>query len=235
MIAATAPAAATVSGFAVLGCYALGCVAAGYYLVRWRSGRDLRTVGSGSVGASNAARYAGTRAAVLIALLDIAKGVVAVAIARFLGLAGGWLVAAVLAVTAGHVFPAQLGFRGGKGVATGFGAMLVLDWRVALLGLALLLITLALSRRRGLAGVVAFASAPVTGILLQRPWTTVAAGAPLAALILWTHRRNLSEEFRPLRTGLATSIPHQENACATGQDSSSRSPPTKASSRRSTA
>jgi glycerol-3-phosphate acyltransferase PlsY len=235
MIAATAPATSMVCLVAVIGGYALGCVATGYYLVRWRTGQDLRTSGSGSVGATNAGRVAGPAAAVVTALLDIAKGALAVAIARILGLSGGWLVAAALAVTVGHVWPAQLRFRGGKGVATAFGATLVLDWRIALLGLAFLLIVLALLRRRALAGAAAFVVAPLFALLLDRPWTTVAEVVPLAALILWTHRRNLSEELQPLRADLATSIPRQENACATRQDSSSRSPPTKASSRRSTA
>src|SRR5262249_53326068 len=155
----------------------------------------------GSIGATNVGRIAGLRAAVVTALLDIAKGAFAVALARRLGLEGGWLVAAALAVAAGHVWPAQLHGRGGKAGATGFGATLVLDWRIALFGLAFLLLALALVRRRALVGAATFVTAPLFAVLLQRPWTTVAAGAPLAALILWTHRRDLREEIRSLRAG----------------------------------
>lgn len=228
MAAATAAVTWIERSLAVLGGYAIGCIATGYYLVRWRRGHDVRALGSGSVGATNVGRVAGSWAAVVTALADIAKGALAVAIARAVGLEGGWLVAAAFAVTAGHVWPAQLRFRGGRGVATAFGAFLVLDWRIALLGLAFLLLMLALTRRRALTGVATFATAPLFALLLDRPWTSVATGGLFALLIAYTHFRNLAEEFSSPGADL-------ENACATADDSSSRSPPTRASSRRSTA
>ncbi len=106
--------------------YLLGGVSPGYWLVRLRTGEDVRTVGSGTTGATNTARVLGGGGFVLVLALDAAKGAVAALAARWAGLDGGWEFAAALAVVAGHVWPVQLGFRGGKGLGPLLGAWLVL-------------------------------------------------------------------------------------------------------------
>ena len=103
---------------AVIGAYFLGGFSAAYYFVRWRLGTDIRSTGTGTAGATNAGRLLGKQAFVLVFLVDFLKGGAVVAIAGALGL-GSWALALVaVAVTAGHVWPLQLGFRGGKGIAT---------------------------------------------------------------------------------------------------------------------
>ena len=98
--------------------YALGCFNTGYHLVRWRTGQDLRTLGSGNAGARNAGRILGKTGFVQVFLGDALKGVLAVGLARAWGLADWGQMVVVLAVVAGHLWPIQLGGQGGKGAST---------------------------------------------------------------------------------------------------------------------
>src|SRR6185503_10261527 len=116
------------------------------YLVARRKGVDVRTVGSGNVGATNVMRSAGRAAGILAFVLDFAKGAAATALAlRVVGGASLPSVAAVLAVL-GHMYPPWLGFRGGKGVATGAGAFLPIAPAATVAALVVFAVTLALSR-----------------------------------------------------------------------------------------
>jgi glycerol-3-phosphate acyltransferase PlsY len=126
---------ALVSASAVLASYLLGGFCAAYYLVRVARSSDIRSLGSGNAGARNAGRILGAPGFVLTLLLDAAKGALAVlATARLAP--GIWpATLALLAVVAGHIWPAQLGFRGGKGLATLLGGLAA--WvPVAALGMA---------------------------------------------------------------------------------------------------
>lgn len=180
-----------------LSSYALGCISVAYYLVRVQTGGDIRDVGSGNAGARNVGRVLGRGGFALVFLLDAAKGALAVWMARKLGFGVAGELLAMLAVVAGHVWPAQLGFRGGKGVSTAYGALLVLDWRLALAGQALCLAGAAVSRQFVLSGLVAISLVPAIALGLGLAAPTVLSLAVLGALIVWAHRTNLRE----LRTG----------------------------------
>jgi glycerol-3-phosphate acyltransferase PlsY len=179
----------------LLGGYLFGCLTTGYYLVRLRLDRDLRDEGSGSVGARNAGRVLGVPGFFITMIGDILKGITAVGViqwftndARLAGLG-------MLAVTAGHIWPAQLGFRGGKGVATSLGALLVYDPHMTGLFLALFAGLFCVLRRTTLAGLLAFTFLPMAGLLLQPdPLRTIIISL-LAAMILIAHRKNLVAEF----------------------------------------
>lgn len=106
--------------------YLLGGVSPGYWLVRLRTGADVRAHGSGATGATNAARMLGRGGFALVLLLDAVKGALAVGAARLAGLTGGWEFAAGTAVVAGHIWPVQLRFRGGRGLGPLLGAWLAL-------------------------------------------------------------------------------------------------------------
>jgi glycerol-3-phosphate acyltransferase PlsY len=175
---------------AVLIAYAIGCFATGYYLVRWRTGRDVRAEGTGSVGATNAARALGRPAFALVFAADVAKGGLAVAIGRWVSGDGLAAVAAV-AVVAGHLWPAQLGFRGGKGVATAFGACLALAPLVALGAAATAGVAFAAGCRFVLSGLIGVALAPALALLLGATAATVWGVAGMAALVIVGHRRNI--------------------------------------------
>src|ERR1051326_144191 len=108
-----------------LGAYGLGCFTTGYYLVRLCRGCDIRDLGSGSVGAKNVARIMGWTGFLLTVLGDVGKGAFAVWAARYFATDPIIIGLALIAVVAGHIWPVQLFFRGGKGVATLLGGLVV--------------------------------------------------------------------------------------------------------------
>src|SRR5689334_10169943 len=110
----------------VIVAYLIGSIPFGYLIVRGKIGADIRETGSGGTGATNVSRRAGRVAGVVTLLLDALKGAAAVLVAKMV-IGSDWVVtAAAIAVIVGHIFPVWLGFRGGKGVATGAGVFLVL-------------------------------------------------------------------------------------------------------------
>lgn len=118
----------------IVGAYLLGAIPFGILVVRWRTGTDVRTVGSGNIGATNVARAAGKKAAGLVLLLDALKGFLPT-LAALLLLDDPWWIAGVgFASFVGHCFPVYLRFRGGKGVATALGVNLALTPLAALAG-----------------------------------------------------------------------------------------------------
>jgi glycerol-3-phosphate acyltransferase PlsY len=177
----------------LLAAYALGCVSTGYYLVRWRTGQDVRATGTGVTGATNVSRALGKTGFALTLLLDAGKGMLASGLASWaqFDLWLRWLV--VLAVVAGNIWPAQLGFRGGKGIATLLGALLVLDWRILLIVAALAPLTLLVFRRFVIAGLCALVFTPPVLIWLQAPVAHAAGMSGLVLIILWAHRQNLRD------------------------------------------
>jgi glycerol-3-phosphate acyltransferase PlsY len=175
--------------------YLLGCFPAGYYWVRARTEQDVRASGSGSAGATNVARLLGGWGFLVTFVLDCAKGALAVALARFGQAHHPTVALALWAVTAGHIWPSHLGFRGGKGVATSLGALLVYDYRLLLVIGALGMIPFALLRSLTLAGLAGFVLAPFAVFLSHRfELVDVSALSGLAVLILVAHRRNIREE-----------------------------------------
>jgi glycerol-3-phosphate acyltransferase PlsY len=195
----------------VLGAYLLGCFATGYYLVRARTGRDIREIGSGSTGARNAGRILGKSGFTLAVLGDLSKGALAVWFAaEFASHNRTAMALAVLAVVVGHIWPAQLHFRGGKGVATSFGALLMFDYRVALTMLVLFLGGFAVTRKSLFPAMFVFAGLPLADWWFNRNDQTATLMTVLAAIILFAHRRNLAEEIAALlaRRGVASKPEH---------------------------
>jgi acyl phosphate:glycerol-3-phosphate acyltransferase len=177
-------------GLVLLLAYVLGSIPFSYLVARQR-GVDVRTVGSGNVGATNVMRSVGRGAGLVAFVLDFLKGSAATFLA--MKVSGGVEVPSLAAVVAvlGHMFPIWLRGQGGKGVATGAGAFLPLAPLPTLVSLVTFALTLALSRYvsvSSIAGTVALAVATrVTGL---PPPITLAAVAS-AALVIWKHRGNL--------------------------------------------
>ncbi len=180
--------------------YALGCVSTGYYLVRLRSGADVRRMGSGNIGARNVGRVLGKKALAITLAGDTAKGAIPVAAVRLLDMEPWAVVAVVLAVVAGHLWPAQLQFRGGKGLATMMGAVFVLDFRLVLAASAVVGIAWLVSRNATASGLAAVALTPLTALIAGHAPLTAAALAVLAAVIIFAHRANLQAMFAGIRT-----------------------------------
>ena len=175
--------------------YLLGSIPSGFLAGKWCKGIDLRTIGSGSTGATNVLRNVGKKPAMAVFLVDVAKGAAAVLLARALNQTSAvndWIqVLAGLAALAGHIWPVWLGFKGGKAVATGFGMFLGLAWPVGLACFGLFMAVFSLSRIVSLASVVAAISLP----LLMAAGTDSNANLVVAVvamlLVLWRHRSNI--------------------------------------------
>ncbi len=175
--------------WAVIG-YLLGSIPSGMIITRVLGLGDLRSIGSGSIGATNVLRTGSKGAAAATLLLDAAKGAVAVLLARWLVGADAAQLAGLMAFV-GHCFPVWLRFRGGKGVATCLGVLLALAWPVALLCAATWLGTARITRISSLSALMAAVSAPVWMGLLGYSDILV-LGILLAALIVWRHSANIA-------------------------------------------
>ena len=179
---------------ALLIAYLLGTLPTGYLLTRFIAGVDLRSIGSGGTGATNAQRALGTRWGIIVLVVDLLKGVAAILLARWLGVAELWVSLAGVAVVAGQCWPVWLRFRGGKGVATGAGAAFALSpWMLLLI--PVMVIPIATSRYVSLGSVVAALSTPVLFAVLAWvgavSWETVVFGLAAGAIIIYRHRSNI--------------------------------------------
>ena len=179
--------------------YLLGSIPFGLILTRAAGAGDVREIGSGSIGATNVLRTGRKGIAAATVLLDMAKGLVAVLLAwRFWPEVAGF---AALGAVVGHCFPVWLRFRGGKGVATTFGAVLGLAWPIAAVYAAVWLGMLALTRISSVAGMSAVIAAPIAALAMRRPELAPVLAA-LAVLVLWLHRGNIAR----LRAGTETKV-----------------------------
>jgi glycerol-3-phosphate acyltransferase PlsY len=178
--------------FLVLIAYVLGSLPTALLVVRVLTGEDVRRKGSGNVGATNALRAAGWKAGVVVTLIDVAKGALAVWMMRGYNPESGWVSAAMLAVVVGHCYPVWLKFRGGKGVAAGFGAFLVLAPLSALAALVVWVLVLVISRWVAMASMVASAVFPLALKLLDEPdMVTLVSVTVAAVLIVFRHSTNI--------------------------------------------
>ncbi len=169
--------------------YLLGSVPFGLVLTRAMGLGDIRTIGSGNIGATNVLRTGNKLAALLTLLLDGGKGAVAVLLARWL--AGGEAAQlAALAAFVGHLYPVFAGFKGGKGVATFLGVLLALHWPLGLAACAVWLASVAIFRISSLGALCAAALSPVLALGLGVPRFTLLC-IVLAALVFWRHRQNI--------------------------------------------
>jgi glycerol-3-phosphate acyltransferase PlsY len=171
--------------------YAVGTCVAGFYVTRWRIDKDLRELGSGSAGARNAARILGRGFGVAVFAWDFAKGALAVVLVRYLFADELVTGASAAAVVLGHVWPAQLGFRGGMGVAPAAGALVVLQPAVLAIVAVVYALGAVVSRDVARRALAAFA-AGVAGIpFLGMPTGEAVACAVMLAILIWTHRGGL--------------------------------------------
>jgi glycerol-3-phosphate acyltransferase PlsY len=168
--------------------YLLGSIPFGVLLTRIAGAGDLRTIGSGNIGATNVLRTGRKGLAALTLILDGLKGTAAVLIVG--ALAPGCEPLAAAGALFGHLYPVWLRFRGGKGVATLFGVMAALHWPSSLIYAAVWIGTLLIGRYSSVAGIVAALSAPVAAALLVR-FDLVLLYLGFGLLIAWKHRANI--------------------------------------------
>ena len=181
---------ALVLAAAALGGYLIGAIPFGLILTRLAGHGDIRRIGSGNIGATNVLRTGDRRLAAATLALDMGKGALAVAIASPFGAAAA--IAAASGAVLGHLFPAWLSFKGGKGVATALGVLLALHWPVGALACATWLAVAALFRYSSLAALAALAAAPAYAALLATDRRLVGFAAVLALVVWSRHIENIS-------------------------------------------
>ena len=182
-------------GALVLGlAFLLGATPWGYLLAKFTRGIDLRQVGSGGTGATNVQRTLGTGASIIVSVLDFLKGLLPVLLAKWLDLDQWWVAGVAVAAVVGHCWSPFIGFKGGKGVATGAGAAVGLI-PATNIAVPVLAVIVAFTRYMSLGSLVASAltaalamAAAITGQLdWPAAWTIVA----MVAIIAWRHESNV--------------------------------------------
>ncbi len=182
----------TIEAAVVAAGYLLGSIPFAYIVVRLRTGKDVRTTGSGNVGATNTLRAAGILPALAVAVLDIAKGVIPVLLMRHFNPAAGWEGAVAVAAVSGHCFPVWLRFRGGKGVATAAGAFFTLAPLAAACTAVVWVVMFGIWRIVSLSSVVALGSFPLWLAFVQRAsMPLLIAGSVVAIIIILRHVNNI--------------------------------------------
>ena len=176
--------------------YIIGCISTGYYVTYFCTGKDIREYMSGSTGARNVGRKLGQKGFIITLLGDFLKGSIAMGIAFALKLQPLGIMLTLLAVVMGHIWPAQLHFHGGKGIAVTFGALAVFDyWLAMVLVLAFGLIFLC-SKRYMLSGLIAFGILPVTSLFLGHSKLDMIAIIILVLMLIFAHRANIRELYQ---------------------------------------
>lgn len=169
--------------------YLLGSIPFGLLLTKVAGLGDIRGIGSGNIGATNVLRTGRKGLAAATLLLDGLKGAVAVlaaqiVVGRDIGMLAG------LAAVIGHLFPVWLGFKGGKGVATGLGVLIAASWPIGVAACVVWLVVAAVARRSSLASLASFASAPVIALILEE-FSVVKLAFTIAVLVFVRHQANI--------------------------------------------
>jgi acyl phosphate:glycerol-3-phosphate acyltransferase len=182
----------------IVASYLIGAIPFGLIVARVMGGVDIRTIGSGNIGATNVLRAVGKKAGLTALLLDIGKGAIPVLTAKTVyGQGDLTTLYCALAAFFGHLYPIYLGFKGGKGVATALGT--IAAW-VPIAGATTLLIWIISAKTfkfSSLAALIAFATLPLVLFLLEQP-TPMLASFILTTLIYWRHRANIQRLFTGL-------------------------------------
>ena len=197
-------------GFVILAvvlAYLLGAIPAGTWVARQR-GVDLRTVGSGNSGATNVQRSLGWGPGLMVGVFDILKGALAVWLARRLGLPESVAAFCGLAAVLGHNFNAFRGFSGGKGVATSFGVMLIVDPTTSLATFVVAFAVMYLTRYVSAGSLVGAICAFMVALALGRPWWELLIVAVFLGLMFYQHRANIGR----LRAGTESRFGQKSSA-----------------------
>jgi len=179
---------------AIILCYLIGSVTFGSLVARVAGLGDLRRQGSGNIGATNVARIGGKKLGAITLLLDALKGLIPILFIRW-HFSYDISLFSSLAVVLGHIFPVFAKFKGGKGVATGFGVMLALNWLVGVYGLVLWLLIFWRTKISSLAAIIAFTMVPFFAFFVADPGF-VALCFILSFIIIARHRANIVRIFK---------------------------------------
>lgn len=192
----------------VIGAYLLGSVPTGLLLAKAFGDIDIRSTGSGNIGATNVYRTLGKKLGIMTLVGDCLKGLVPVIIAQHVGFSATWIAAVGLTAFLGHVYTVFLGFKGGKGVATALGVFLAISPPSVLVALAVFIAVLAGWRYVSLASITAAAVTPSLIALIEKTPVYTAMALVIAGLVIWRHRENI----RRLRAGEESKFKNSKEA-----------------------
>jgi len=180
---------------AVLSAFWVGALPFGYWLARLR-GVDIRKVGSGNIGATNVFRILGAKVGVPVLLLDTLKGWLPTFVVMRIGADDVSAVLVGVSAILGHTFSPFIGFKGGKGIATGLGVLLALSPMTLAVALPVFLVVFLITRWVSLSSVLAALTVPITAYLVGHSPTVVAILSAVVAVIVWKHRSNIQRILR---------------------------------------
>lgn len=153
--------------------------------------KDIRMYGSGNAGTTNTLRVLGKKAALLVLIGDLLKGILSYLIGYYITKEPTAGMIAGSASILGHVWPIYFGFRGGKGVLTSFAVMLMMDWKISLMVLGIFIIVVILTRYVSLGSIIAAICLPILAAILSRPVTQIVFSIIIAVLLIFMHRANI--------------------------------------------
>ena len=171
--------------------YLIGSISCSILIARAMNLPDPRTLGSGNPGATNMLRTGSKRAAAITLLGDLLKGLIPLLVARWLNFDIDALCFIGLAAIMGHMYPIYYRFAGGKGVATTLGVLIGVAWQLALIWIALWVLTAKLSGYSSLAALIATAALPIFSYLLGLPSIVTVTCSIIAIFVIWRHRSNI--------------------------------------------
>lgn len=176
--------------------YLLGSVSGAILSSKVGHHEDIRNFGSGNAGMTNALRTYGVRHAAIVALIDMLKTVLAILIAKMLvGWHWGFVIGSFFAIT-GHLFPVYYRFKGGKGVLCGLASLLMVDWRIGALVVAVFAVGVAFTCRVSVGSILACLSAPLWCLLLKVDPMHTGYVVLAASWLIWCHRANIKRLLR---------------------------------------
>ena len=176
----------------ILSCYLLGSIPFGYIVGKLFKKIDIREYGSGNIGATNAFRILGPSLASLVLLGDVGKGILSIYLVRFLNIDNLLiLIIAGLAVICGHDWSLFLGFKGGKGIATTFGVVFVLNPTISFLALIIWGVVVITTRYVSLSSICAVISIFIFSILFKQPYEYILFSAIILVLGIFNHKENI--------------------------------------------
>lgn len=180
--------------FIIISSYILGCFSTGYYLVRFLYKKDIRNIGSFSTGATNVSRLYGKKGFLIVLLGDGFKGFLALLMCKYLlGETSIVIQICLILVVLGHIFPIQLGFKGGKGIAVSLGAFLCFDYNLLILMSISFLILFIFLRDYKISGLGAYILLPIEVLFKGENLINVIFLILVTLFIIYAHKKNIQE------------------------------------------
>jgi glycerol-3-phosphate acyltransferase PlsY len=178
--------------------YVLGCISTGYYLVKFSKSEDIRNSGSKGTGATNVGRILGKKGFIIVLIIDILKGMLIAFLCRYYNFTEAQCVLSIMALASGHIWPAQLKFKGGKGIAVLMGFFFIWQFYMLLtFGIVMGISYLTLkSFKKG--GLISFMVFPIYGICAHFEPIVILLLVFLSGIIYFAHRENIKEFIKPI-------------------------------------